>query len=303
MTGSGRRATILLTGASGEIGAKLLDELAARGHVLVVLSRRAHERRDERITWVRGDLLEPESLSAIRALGADLVVHLAALTHSRDRAAYYRVNAQGTNHLFAALRERPPQHFFYMSTRAVGHEGGAYSDSKAIAETAVRESGIPWTVFRPAEVYGGGSNDPVMSLARALREKKTVPILGDGSYRLAPVAVSDVTGAIVRAVESDPGRMLDRTYVLAGPEEFSYLELVAELERIQGLERRRRIHVPIRVAELAIRGLCALGLGSYVPDQIPRLLLPKSTDSSLARVDLGFDPKPLAEALPPLLRG
>ena len=122
-----------------------------------------------------------------------------------------------------------------------------------------------------------------------------MPILGDGSYRLSPVHVEDVVGAIVAAVDA-PG-IEGRTYVLAGPEELSYLELVGRIEKILDLPRRRRIHLPVTLARVAIWAASRLGVGGYVPDQVPRLLLPKSADNSAAMRDLAYSPRSLEDGL------
>jgi uncharacterized protein YbjT (DUF2867 family) len=109
-----------------------------------------------------------------------------------------------------------------------------------------------------------------------------------------------VAEALIRAVEFVPESNM--TYVLAGPQDFTYLELVRELERLQGLPRRTQVRVPITVAKTLISGLALLGVGRFVPDQIPRLLLDKSNDSSAAKRDLQFEPKSLKYSLPVLLR-
>ncbi len=279
--------TLLATGATGEIGGSLLELLAPRGPVRV-LTRRPRGAA-EGVTWARGDLRHPESLS--RACdGVETVLHMAAVTHARRAADYRAVNVDGTRHLLRAAKAAGVGRFVHLSTRAIGAAGGAYSRSKELAEERVREADLPSVILRPAEVYGGGG-DPILALARSLRERPLVPILGDGSYRLSPVHVEDVVGAIVAALDYPVAA--DRTYVLAGPEEMTYLELVGRLETFLGLPRRRRIHVPVALARIAIGAASTLGLGGYVPDQIPRLLLVKSADSTAAARDLDFSPRTL----------
>jgi NADH dehydrogenase len=165
----------------------------------------------------------------------------------------------------------------------------------------VTDSDLPWTILRPAEVYGSGGRDPILSLASDLRRRRFTPILGDGSHKLSPVLADDVVAALIRAIASDAATR--KTYVLAGPEEFTYLQLVEKLETLQGLPRRWRIRIPVPVATMLIRGCALLGMGSYVPDQVQRLLLHKSSDNSAARRDLQFQPRSLADALPAILHG
>lgn len=291
---------ILLTGASGEIGAPLISRLQERQHEVHAISRLKRPEYQGSVQWIQADICDPKSLDSACQCEPQVVVHMAAATHSVRTANYYAVNVQGTLNLIEALSNVTPSRFIYVSTRAIGSPGGAYAESKEKAEQVVRRSGLQWTILRPAEVYGSGGNDPVLSLASDLRRRRFVPILGDGSHRLCPVLAEDVAEALIRAVEFTPASNM--TYVLAGPQDFTYLELVRELERIQGLPRRLEVRIPITVAEILVRGLAVLGVGRFVPDQIQRLLLDKSTDSSAAKRDLQFEPRPLNYSLPLLLR-
>ncbi len=282
---------LLVTGATGEIGGRsLLAQLAARATTRV-LSRRA--RPDAAgLEWVRGDLRDARTLSGI-CDGVDVVLHLAGVTRARRRAGYVATNVDGTAALVRAARSAGVSRFLYMSSRAVGDGGGAYSESKARAEEEVLKSGLRFVILRPAEVYGADGGDPVSVLARWLEKRSFVFVLGDGADRLSPVYVEDVIGAILRALDH-PG-VDGRTYVLAGPEEMTYLGLVERLEAILGVPARKRIHVPPRAARALVGLANVLHIGRVVPDQIPRLRSPKSSDIAAARRDLGFAPGRLEE--------
>ncbi len=187
---------VLLTGASGEIGTPLLATLVRAGHELFVLSRRATAPARTPGQWVQGDLADQATLARAVACEPDAVVHMAAVTHTAKPREYEAVNVAGTANLIGALDGVSVTQFIYLSTRAVGAAGGAYAASKARAEDVVSGSALPWTILRPAEVYGSGGDDPILSLARGLQKKSFVPVLGDGSYTLCPVHAQDVVAAV-----------------------------------------------------------------------------------------------------------
>ena len=296
--------TLLVTGASGDLGLRLLDGLSRRAEAVRASSRRGTpptpyaSTPHPTVEWVSADLLERSSLHAA-CEGVRAVVHMAALTHTAKAADYVSVNAGGTENLVAAAEQAGVELFLHISTRAIGQAAGAYGHSKELAEEHVRASRLPWIIVRPAEVYGTGGRDPVLSLARSLRKRSWVPVLGDGSYGLCPVHVDDAVDAIVRALDCTAA--LGQTYVLAGPEPLSYLELIRRCESLDGLPRRRRVHVPLGLARpiFAIAG--RLGVGPYVSDQIPRLLSEKSIDIVPAIRDLDFSPRSLELGLRDLL--
>jgi len=161
--------TVLLTGASGLVGSRLLPRLASEG-----LDCRALVRGDVTLppgaTAVRGDLADPASLvPAVE--GVDVVVHLAALFRTGDEDAIWRANLDGTRNLLAAVRDRAPHARFVMTSTGNVYDAdqtrpgretdactptAAYPASKLAAEELVRASGLTWAVLRLPFVYGEG---------------------------------------------------------------------------------------------------------------------------------------------------
>jgi NADH dehydrogenase len=284
---------ILLTGP-GRLGRPLIAELHRRGITGTVLHRSAS---DDYLPpgWrpLRADVTRPESLAGA-CTGCDQVLHLAAITHSNRSGRYTQVNATGTRNLVAEARRAGVQRFTLVSTRAISPSGGAYSRSKIQAEEIVRDSGLGWNILRPAEVYGAGG-EGISTLIERCRQGRWVPVAGDGSPRLAPVYIDDVIDGICRAVitPSDGG-----VYVLAGPEEMSYLQLINRLAAFFRT-RPRTIRVPATLLALAGRALALLPLEKppLYADQVARLFSPKSHDTESAFRTLGFTARPLEEGL------
>lgn len=283
------RGTVLITGAAGSIGATFVRALGDQGwRRRCLVHRRAVVEADETVT---GDLSIPTSLhEAVE--GADVIVHLAALTHSRSLARYREVNVVGTMNLLAAARLGDVGRFVFVSTRAISPEGGAYSCSKARAEEAVRDGGVPWTIVRLPEVYGTGGAEGVDRILKSVRTGAVVPIVGRGDDRLCPAHIDDVVTACVRTMESSEA--IGRTYTLAGPS-VTVLEFVELAGKALG--RRPRV---LKVPTLVVAALAAvsrvLPLPIY-PDQLTRLRSPKPAATPGAQVDLMFYPRPLSDGL------
>ena len=95
--------TILLTGASGLVGSRLLPRLAQAGFDCRALVR-ADFAPPHGTTAVRGDLLEDPSSLRSAVEGIDAVVHLAALFRTDDQNAVWRANLDGTRNLVNAVK-------------------------------------------------------------------------------------------------------------------------------------------------------------------------------------------------------
>lgn len=290
---------VLVTGP-GRLGSPLIAELHRRGITGAVLHRSASASLPPGWRSVRADVTRPESLAGV-CTDCDQVLHLAAVTHSNRSDRYTEVNALGTRNLIAEARRAGVQRFTLVSTRAISPEGGAYSRSKIEAETIVRDSGLAWNILRPAEVYGAGG-EGISRLIERCRKGRWVPVVGDGSPRLAPVYLDDVVDGICRAVMASSH---SGVHVLAGPEEMTYRELVRRLSAFFHT-RPRTIGVPASLLTLAARALALLPLEKppFYADQVARLFSPKSHDTESAFLAFGFAARPLEEGLsalfPPL---
>jgi UDP-glucose 4-epimerase len=161
--------TILLTGASGLVGTRLLPRLVARGLECSALVR-GEVVLPAGARGVRGDLLDAASLrEAVE--GVDAVVHLAALFRTGDEDAIWRVNLDGTRALVEAVATHAPGARFVMASTGNVYDAdtarpareddaatpvAAYPASKLAAEALVRESGLTWCILRFPFIYGDG---------------------------------------------------------------------------------------------------------------------------------------------------
>jgi nucleoside-diphosphate-sugar epimerase len=286
--------TVLVSGAAGGLGRRLIGPLRERGwKVRALVHRRAVTGADESRP---GDLADRASL-AEAAQGAAAVVHLAALTHARRERDYRRANVEGTANLLGAAREAGVGRFLHVSTRAISPEGGGYSRSKLRAEELVRDSGLEWVIVRLPEVYGVGGAEGIDEMIERARRGAAIRLVGDGSDELCPVHVDDAIAALAAALESPAAA--ERIYTLAG-ECFSARQ-VAELCVRSFDSDSRIVGVPAGAVAAASLLARALPLGLY-PDQLDRLRASKPAPSPEAGPDLGFEPRPLSEGLASLRR-
>ncbi len=283
---------VLVTGGNGALGARLVPLLQARGHEVLVLGREPHALLHN-VTYIHADITQKDDLEKkLASVEFDTVLHLAGVTHTHDPQLYFKVNADGTRNLVDVCKHRKVLRFFYMSSRAAERGGGAYAKSKIIAERIVESSGLDWIILRPAEVYGAGS-EAILSLARHMQKYHLAPMLGDGSSAVAPVWVDDVLQATVQTIDSAVAK---RTYTIAGPQEFTYNDVVDVMAKTLHL-RALKVHIPIFVMRILAAIAKRVGSSIIVDDQIDRLMVKKDADISEARRDLGFNPLPLAEGL------
>jgi UDP-glucose 4-epimerase len=159
--------TILITGATGLVGARLLPRLVEAGLDCRALMRGGKE-VPAGVTAVEGDLLDAASLVAA-VEGVSAIIHLAAVFRTPDTDLIWKSNLEGTRNFIAAAKAHASDARFIMASTALvynmdsprpGREDDAadpklaYPASKLAAENALRESGLNWSIQRFGFVYG-----------------------------------------------------------------------------------------------------------------------------------------------------
>ncbi|MGQ0559192.1 MAG: NAD-dependent epimerase/dehydratase family protein [Sphingosinicella sp.] len=175
---AGRRsATLAVTGGTGFVGSHFLRLAEAAGYGLRALTR-GWRPPEERIDWVEGALDRRDSLAKLCA-GADAVVHIAGLINAPDRAAFDKVNVEGTRSLIDAARGSGLRRFVHVSSLAAREPGlSDYGRSKARSEREVAASGLDWTVIRPPAIYGPGDRETFALFRMARRGLVVMPPRG-----------------------------------------------------------------------------------------------------------------------------
>ncbi|HYH88420.1 MAG TPA: NAD-dependent epimerase/dehydratase family protein [Solirubrobacteraceae bacterium] len=283
-------APILVTGASGAIGARLVALLQGRGWPVRGLVRHGPVANADGV--VRGDLLNGSALDAA-VDGVEIVVHLAAVTHARRPRTYVEVNLTGTVRLLDAAARHGVRRFVHVSTRAVSDAGGAYSRSKHMAEHAVREAPVDHTIVRLSESYGGAGAEGIDQIVARARRGAAIPVVGDGADRICPMHVDDAVAALAGAVAAPAAS--GRTYTLGG-ECLTVREFAEACVRAFSSKSRIRSVPVVAVAALGQLGR-VLPLPIY-PDQLARLrAADKPEVSPEAEGELGFKTRTLDEGL------
>ena len=223
--------TVMVTGATGLVGARLLPRLVEAGIDCRALVRPGKE-VPSGVAVAEGDLLDSASLaSAVKEVSA--VIHLAAVFRTPDTDLIWRSNLEGTRNLIAAVKVHAPgARFILASTSNVynadsprpgcEHDAAApqqaYPASKLAAESALRESGLNWSIQRFGFVYGDGDGH-LEELPRLVAIFKMHP-----AQRMSMVHHRDIATAMDLALT---GTMDGRIVNIADEAPTSIYELVA----------------------------------------------------------------------------
>ncbi len=290
---------ILVTGATGYVGAASADALARAGHDVVRGTRRPVSDPRSGETWLdHGDLASTIDWPSLLA-GYDAVVHCAGFASVPDGVSDARVasiNVAATTALAEGAARAGVKRFIYMSSALAGKwasgntnapEGtdpaSLYARSKREAERRVEElaskHGMAWVILRPPMVYGPGCSGNFARLARMVQRGVPLP-LASATAPKSFIAIGNLTSAVCAVVEHPAAE--GQTFFVSDGATVSTALLIRLIA--SSLDRPARL---VRVPEALLRGLGRL---AGKDREIASLFDAMPLDISPIREALGWTP-------------
>jgi NADH dehydrogenase len=289
---------LLLTGATGSVGSRLLPLLLERGEDVRCLVREPRRLGDRRVDVqiALGDLGEMSDPYLVRQAlrGVDTVVHLAATIRDQPPHRIEELNGLATVRLLRAAERSGVRRFvFFSALNASAAQRTRFFRAKWLAERAVASSRLETTTFAPSIVYD--RSDPWVTLLRRFSFLPVLPVSGDGKARFQPIWAEDAARCVVAAL-GHGGR---QRYELAGPETLSYDEMSDLVSLIAG-HRRPLVHLPlplVRSGLIAIRSL--FGQAVFATWEEAELMeVPMVSERGTADAEeLGVEPRRMGDVL------
>jgi NADH dehydrogenase len=248
---------LLLTGATGSIGSRLLPLLLERGEDVRCLVRDPRRLGPQRVDVQialgdLGELADPHTLrQSLR--GVDTVVHLAATIRDQPPRRIEELNGLATVRLLQAAERAGVRRFAFFSALDAGAaQRTRFFRAKWVAEEVVESSPLETAIFAPSIVYD--RSDPWITLLRRFSFLPVLPVSGEGRAAFQPIWAQDVAACVVAALA---GEELRPRYELAGPETLTYDEMADLVSRIAG-RPRELVHVPLPAIKASLVALRAV---------------------------------------------
>jgi nucleoside-diphosphate-sugar epimerase len=208
--------TVLVTGANGFIGSRLVERLVRRGDPVTVLTR-SGEFQNSQVKVIKGDLTYPDFV--FRDDDYDVVYHLAAVwPGEKDKKIQRKVNYDGTVNLFSKVRDKA-KFLVYVSGLGVfgdpkekiidesskPNPNTEYAkirlEAQRYLEDTCKEHGIPLSMAYLGDVYGNGGWFKSILVDRLMKGSFRIP--SSGKYYRSFIHVDDVVSALVAIAEKN----------------------------------------------------------------------------------------------------
>jgi NADH dehydrogenase len=294
---------LLVTGAAGFVGSRLVARLAQEGERPRALARDAAKARKvlpgEGYDLFVGDTTLPSTLDAALA-GVDTVIHAAFITADRKQGPgvdYYKTNALGTRNLVASAQRAGVQRLIVLTGLGTKPDKpGSYMQGRYEAVESVRASGLAWSALGPSVLFGRGAAffKGLSDLIRSV--PGIVPMIGDGKVEFQPIWVEDVVTCLIKMAR-EPQRYDGRLIDVGGPETYTYAQIL-DLLMAKLHKQRVKLPGPIPLASLGA-GVMELVLPKPPVTRAAMALFkfPNTTDIDSVEKHFGFTPRSLKSYL------
>ena len=285
---------VLVTGATGFVGARLVSVLVEDGHRVRAMTRRP-EAYDGPGTAVAGDVADPDSLGAALT-GVDVAYYL---IHSLGSDDFEKRDAAAARAFGAAAADAGVRQIIYLG--GLGGEGDELSPhlrSRREVESLLGAEGVPVTVLRAAIVVGHGGIS--WEMTRQLIDR--LPVMAAPSWaatKTQPIALADVVRYLVGVL--DHPQALGRVFEVGGADVLSYEDMLKRAAVVQNNRAVPVVSVPLSGGDLvtdvvARASSYALSLLTDVDADTARTLI-GSMDTEVVVNDSSIDEVVLLEPL------
>ena len=238
---------ILVTGATGFIGRRLVPALVAEGHDVRAMTRRP-EKYDGPGDPVAGNVDERDSL--LEPLkGVEVAYYL---VHSLDDADFERKDADAARAFASAAAEQGVKQIIFMG--GLGDDGdlSAHLRSRREVEGLLGETGIPVTVLRAAIVVGAGGIS--WEITRQLVKNLPAMIVPKwAATKTQPIALDDVVRYLVGVCDKEAA--MGEVFEIGGPDQLTYIEMLRVAGEVGKGSSPPIIKVPVLTPGLSSRWL------------------------------------------------
>ncbi|WP_258103804.1 SDR family oxidoreductase [Marinoscillum sp. MHG1-6] len=252
---------ILLTGATGYIGKRLLPVLVKEGHQVICCVRDRSRFNPgptllNQVKVIEIDLLVPETLEAIPN-DIDAAYYL---VHSMSASRQYdQLEQQSAINFRGRLNETSARQVIFLSGITNDHQLSRHLSSRQMVEAELRKGAYSLTTFRAGIIIGSGSAS--FEIIRDLVEKLPIMITPKWlNTRCQPIGIRDVVKYLIKGLLNDD--FYDKNYDIGGPDILTYKEMLLGFARIRGL-KRTIITIPVMTPRLSSYWLYFVTSTSY----------------------------------------
>jgi uncharacterized protein YbjT (DUF2867 family) len=291
---------VLVTGASGFVGAAILEHLLASNYDATALVHHGELTAGlESVRVVRGDLFTDSVLDKA-VEDCDAVIHLVGIIKEIPRRGitFDRIHVHGAKNVLDAATRAGIKRFIHMSALGASPDSpSVYHQTKYMAEHRLRKTAMDWTIFQPSLIHGPDGEFTKMEAGWARGKKPPflfMPYFGGGLLGLnkpthvQPVYVRDVARAFVDAIDNEQSN--HKTLPLCGSQVLTWPQMHHIAAQLFAGKRKMVLPIPAWKAML-LASILPAKLLPFTKDQVLMAQSDNTADMSEFVEAFGWEPR------------
>ena len=228
---------VLITGANGYVGTRLIDQLAKNNYSIIATARHADSVRfpienADQLEVIEADFLVKESLTNLPKQ-IDVVYYL---IHSmaQNKEDFTSLDKQAAENFVSYVNSTSCKQIIYLTGLVSTSNLSKHLASRLQVETILKQASSPLTSLRTGIIIGSGSAS--FEIIRDLTEKLPIMVAPKWvSRRCQPIAISDIIDYLIAVIYNQ--KCLNKTFDVGGPDILTYKELLLEYAKVRKLWR------------------------------------------------------------------
>lgn len=300
-----RQKVVGIFGGGGFLGHAVVRRLAKKGHLIKVGSRNPESHKDIKtcaavgqIQLLHADIRDDESVQNF-VNGCDVVVNLVGILFEKKKQTFENIHIKGAERIAKACTRANIDQLIHISALLNHpHKKSKYAITKENAEDVIKKAFKNVSILRPSLIYGPDDHF-FNTFAKIAKISPVLPVFKRGKTSFQPVYVDDVAKAIEAMIDQG---IKTQTYELAGPQTYTFEELIELLLEIKKL-RRTIVKCPTFIGWMISLVSKILPTPLLTFDQLHMLDIDSITHKKIKTFEnLGIHPRSLEEVLPTYLK-
>lgn len=302
---------ILIAGATGYIGSRVLKILAEKNISIRCLVRRPTIQKldiiglakagKSNISYIEGNALDYDSLLAATK-GVKTVyyfVHMMDAKFTEDSEKFNKFDREAAKNMVKACRENKVKRIIYLGGMYdIKEKLSLHLESRKEVEEIIRQSGVPHTIFRASVIIGRGAA-AFEIIDSVVKKFPVIPIFDWGKTKLQPIFYKDAIKYLVDCLEKK--KTINRSFDIGGKEVLSYKELIRQYAKELKIEKRF-IQVPGQWRWLSAKILAAIAPVNsnviyWLVESLANNMVARLDDSKELKKIFGFEPLGFKESV------
>lgn len=286
---------VLVFGGTGYVGEAIVNSLIKNDYNPILFTRKQPKNLNPLIKYINGEIDNLEMLKVqLNDIKIDYIIYCIGFIREKNKGDYLNGHYVWINNVISLGKDLGVKKMILMSANGAKQKGTAYQSSKYLGERSLIESGLTYSIFRPSVICGKSSKYHFINILLQLVKLPITPIIGDGSFLMAPVDRTQVAEIFTLSLKNSDTN--NQVFTIVGPTNYTFKELIL-ITADHFNKKVKLVNVPLYFIRLASMLFGGLSIFPLTPDMLKMLIEGNTSEDKKIWDILKIKPKDFKEII------